>query len=95
MTEYMLADPETLYLPVVSEGISRPNLGKLEKVTAMRGLEAVHPEMKDVVRTLLAGTHFCAVMRGVRQPEGLMRIQAVRGESQETRKLLLDLASDR
>ena len=45
------------------------------------------------VAVVLEGTHFCAVMRGVSQPEGVMRTQAVRGESVQIRERLLKLAS--
>lgn len=43
------------------------------------------------VAVVAEGVHFCAVMRGVSQPEGLMKTQAVRAESDEIRRQLLDL----
>jgi GTP cyclohydrolase I len=43
------------------------------------------------VAVVLDGTHFCAVMRGVQQPEGIMRTQAVRGQSPDVNKSLLRL----
>jgi GTP cyclohydrolase I len=44
------------------------------------------------VAVILEGVHFCAVMRGVGQPDGLMRTQAARAESDELRRQLLALA---
>ncbi len=43
------------------------------------------------VAVMAEGVHFCAVMRGVGQPDGLMRTQAVRAQSDEVREQLLDL----
>jgi GTP cyclohydrolase I len=50
--------------------------------------EKLQPEGVAVVAE---GVHFCAVMRGVGQPEGLMRTQAVRAESDEIRTQLLEM----
>jgi GTP cyclohydrolase I len=44
------------------------------------------------VAVILEGVHFCAVMRGVGQPDGLMRTQAARAETDELRRQLLALA---
>jgi GTP cyclohydrolase I len=44
------------------------------------------------VAVILEGVHFCAVMRGVGQPDGVMRTQAAVAESDELRRQLLDLA---
>lgn len=43
------------------------------------------------VAVVLEGTHFCAVMRGVGQPEGVMQTQAVLGRDDEVKKMLLGL----
>jgi len=43
------------------------------------------------VAVVLEGTHFCAVMRGVGQPEGVMRTQAVLGRDNEVKQMLLGL----
>ena len=43
------------------------------------------------VAVIAEGAHFCAVMRGVGQPEGLMRTQAVHASSPEVREQLLSL----
>lgn len=45
------------------------------------------------VAVVIEGAHFCAVMRGVGQPEGIMRTQAVRGDDPDIRQQLLGLAS--
>ncbi len=45
------------------------------------------------VAVIVEGAHFCAVMRGVGQPQGIMRTQAVRGGDPEIHKQLLSLAS--
>lgn len=43
------------------------------------------------VAVVAEGVHFCAVMRGVSQPEGVMQTQAVVAESEEVRTQLLGL----
>jgi GTP cyclohydrolase I len=43
------------------------------------------------VAVIAEGVHFCAVMRGVGQPEGLMRTQAVHATNPEIREQLLGL----
>ncbi len=45
------------------------------------------------VAVIVEGAHFCAVMRGVGQPQGIMRTQAVKGEDPEVRRQLLQLAA--
>ena len=45
------------------------------------------------VAVIVEGAHFCAVIRGVGQPEGIMRTQAVRGANADIRKQLLQLAA--
>ncbi len=47
------------------------------------------------VAVIAEGVHFCAVMRGVSQPEGVMRTQAVVAGSDETRDQLLSLLNGR
>lgn len=47
------------------------------------------------VAVIAEGVHFCAVMRGVSQPDGLMQTQAVVAESEEVRSQLLSLLKDR
>jgi len=43
------------------------------------------------VAVLAEGVHFCAIMRGVGQPKGLMQTQSVLAESDLIRRQLLDL----
>jgi len=43
------------------------------------------------VAVIVEGVHFCAVMRGVGQPEGVMRTQSARAESDDVRRQLLAL----
>jgi GTP cyclohydrolase I len=43
------------------------------------------------VAVIAEGIHFCAVMRGVNQPEGVMQTQSVVAESDEVREELLAL----
>jgi GTP cyclohydrolase I len=45
------------------------------------------------VAVIVEGVHFCAVMRGVGQPEGVMRTQAAKAESEDLRRQLLSLAA--
>ena len=40
---------------------------------------------------VLEGTHLCAVMRGVNQPSGIMRTQALRGRFHDDPTMLRDL----
>lgn len=44
--------------------------------------------MPQGVAVALDGTHFCAVMRGVSQPNGLMRTEVVLGEDPDVRRQL-------
>ncbi|MFN2146848.1 MAG: GTP cyclohydrolase I FolE [Anaerolineales bacterium] len=44
------------------------------------------------VAVVVEGVHFCAVMRGVGQPDGMMRTQAALAESDDLRRELLGLA---
>jgi len=45
------------------------------------------------VAVVVEGMHFCAVMRGVGQPDGVMRTQSALAESDDVRRQLLALAS--
>lgn len=53
--------------------------------------ERLHPKGVAVV---LEGTHLCAVMRGVNQPSGVMRTQALRGQFREAPAMVRDLLGD-
>jgi GTP cyclohydrolase I len=53
--------------------------------------ERLHPKGVAVV---LEGTHLCAVMRGVNQPSGIMRTQALRGRFRDEPGMVRDLLGD-
>jgi GTP cyclohydrolase I len=55
MSEYLLTEKETLFLPLLADEVSSPNMGKLEQVMATRGMTPADPAMMTAVRTLLGG----------------------------------------
>lgn len=55
MSEYILTEQNTLFLPLISKDVPSPNMGKLEQVMAIRGMTPPDPEMMAAVQTLLGG----------------------------------------